>query len=135
MPKIRIWNDNVHPYTEKFGDEMIKILPGKFLDMEADDAIRFVGTYAPIELDGMGQQKPESYKKLRKEFIEPLFDDGNGSSLAKNNPAEAVKCNVCGFQAVDQWHLDGHINACHLDQMADKAEQKKRMEQVNKGKR
>ena len=135
MPKIRVWNDNMYPYTEKFGDTEIKILPGKFIDMEADDAIRFCGTYSPIELDAGGQQKPESYKKLRKEFIEPLFEDDNGSSLSTKNPGQKIKCNVCGFEAVDQWHLDGHINACHLEQMADKDEQKRRMDLVNKGKR
>lgn len=135
MPKIRIWNDNAHIYTEKFMDREIKILPGKYLDMEADEGIRFLGTYKAPELDGTGQPKPESFKKLRREIIEPLFDDGTGSSLSKKNPGERIVCNVCGFEAVDQWHLDGHINACHLNEMADKDEQKRRMEQVNKGKR
>lgn len=129
MPQIRIWNDNSVAYSEKFMDRDIKILPGKFLDMDADEGIRFLGTYRAPELDGMGKQKIESMKRLRKEIIEPLFDDGTGSSLSKNNPKESIKCNVCGFEAVDQWHLDGHINACHLNEMADKEEQKKRMAQ------
>ena len=129
MPQIRIWNDNSVAYSEKFMDRDIKILPGKYLDMDSDEGIRFLGTYRAPELDGMGQQKIESMKRLRKEIIEPLFDDGTGSSLSKNNPTEKIKCNVCGFEAVDQWHLDGHINACHLNEMADKEEQKKRMAQ------
>ena len=129
MPQIRIWNDNSVAYSEKFMDRDIKILPGKYLDMDSDEGIRFLGTYRAPELDGMGQQKIESMKRLRKEIIEPLFDDGAGSSLSKSNPTEKIKCNVCGFEAVDQWHLDGHINACHLNEMADKEEQKKRMAQ------
>lgn len=135
MPKIRIWNDNSLPYTEKFMDRNIKILPGKYIDMESDEAIRFLGTYRAPELDGMGQQKPESFKMLRKEIIEPLFDDGKGSSLSPKNPTEKIKCNVCGYEAINQWELDGHINACHLNEMADKKEQEKRMAQVNKGKK
>jgi hypothetical protein len=127
MPQIRIWNDNRVPYEEKFMDRQIKILPGKFVDMDADEGIRFLGTYRNPEFDGMGQQKVESMKMLRKELIEPLFVDDSGSSLTAKKPTQAIKCNVCGFEAVDQWHLDGHINACHLNEMADKEEQKKRM--------
>ena len=134
MPQIRIWNDNTLPYSEKFMDRDIKILPGKFIDMDADEAIRFLGTYRAPELDGMGQQKPESYKNLRKEIIEPLFDDGTGSQLNKPSQGE-FKCLVCGKQCVDEEHLDGHMNANHLNEMADKDEQKKRMERVNKARR
>ena len=130
MPKIRVWNDNTVPYTEEFMDEKITILPGKFRDMEADEAVRFVGQYRSIELDGMGNQTVESMKKLRKEIIEPLFDDGSGKFGMK--ASDDVKCNVCGKMCVDQEHLDGHVNANHLNQMADKDEQSKRMAAINK---
>jgi len=134
MPKIRVWNDNTVPYEEEFGDNNIKILPGKFLDMEADEAIRFIGQYRQPELDGMGNQLVTSMKMLRKEIIEPLFDDGSGNYLRKAT-SDDFKCNVCGKICVDQEHLDGHINAKHLNDMADKREQTKRMEAINKTKR
>ena len=133
---MRIWNDNTVAYKEEFGDKMVTILPGKFVDMEADEAVRFMGTYTAIQLDGMGNQKVESMKKLRREIIEPLFDDGSGNYLQKKTPAsDEFKCTVCGKECMDQEHLDGHINAQHLDDMVDKKEQAKRMNQINKAKR
>ena len=127
MPQIRIWNDNTVPYKELFGDDQINILPGKFIDMEADDGIRFLGTYNQPKFDGMGNPTTESLKMLRKEIIEPLFDDG---TMMPKHDGE-LTCTVCGKVCVDQEHLDGHINANHLDAMADKNEQAKRL----KGKR
>ena len=133
MPKIRIWNDNTVPYTEEFMDDTITILPGKYRDMEADEGIRFMGTFGKgIQLDGMGNPKVESLKKLRKEIIEPLFDDGSGNFGAKAANTDDFKCNVCGKICVDQEHLDGHVNANHLNEMADKKEQSKRMAAINK---
>jgi len=122
MPQIRVWNDNTLPYEEKFGDLDIKILPGKFLDMEADDATRFCGTYRQPLLDGMGNPKRESMKMLRKEFIEPLFDDGTGS-FGKGKTE--FKCEACGKVCVDQEHLDGHVAAQHLNQLADSTQTKR----------
>ncbi len=133
MPKIRIWNDNTVPYTEEFMDDTITILPGKFKDMEADEGIRFLGSFGKgMELDGMGNPKVETMKKLRKEIIEPLFDDGSGDFNRPKGGTEELKCNVCGKICVDQEHLDGHINANHLNEMADKKEQTKRMAAINK---
>jgi len=122
MPQIRIWNDNTVPYKERFREQDINILPGKFIDMEADDAIQFLGTYSPIKVDGSGNPTRESMKMLRREFIEPLFDDGTNSF----NASEDFKCNVCGKKCVDQEHLDGHINANHLNEMIDKKEAARR---------
>lgn len=135
MPKIRVWNKNTLPYTETFDDKEIKILPGKSVDMEADDAIRFMGTYKAPEYDGMGVQTRESYKMLEREHIEPLFDDGSGNFGMKAGNLDDFKCIVCGKQCVDQEHLDGHVNANHVDDMADKSEQAKRMKSMNKNKR
>jgi uncharacterized C2H2 Zn-finger protein len=132
MPKIRVWNDNTVPYTEEFMDEKITILPGKYRDMEADEANRFCGTFGNgIQLDGMGNPTVESMKMLRKEFIEPLFDDGSGKFGMKAT-SDDFKCNVCGKICIDQEHLDGHVNAQHLNEMADKTEQSKRMAAINK---
>ena len=122
MAQIRIWNDNTVPYKETFREREIHILPGKYVDMEADEATQFLGTYCPVEVDGMGNPTRESMKMLRREFIEPLFDDGTNNFKASDD----FKCNVCGKVCVDQEHLDGHINANHLDAMADPKEAAKR---------
>ena len=122
MPQIRIWNDNTVPYKETFRERDITILPGKFIDMEADEATQFMGTYSPVKVDGSGNPTRESMKMLRREFIEPLFDDGTGAKALNDD----FKCNVCGKVCVDQEHLDGHVNANHLDAMADKTEAAKR---------
>jgi hypothetical protein len=65
MAKMRVYNDNVHPYQETFKGDLVKIPPKGFVLMEEDDAILFRGTYAPITTDGDGQPLPTSYKMIR----------------------------------------------------------------------
>ena len=132
MPKIRIWNDNTVAYKENFKGEEIMILPGKYKDMEVNEGIQFLGTFKQPEYDGSGVQTIESMKKLRKEIIEPLFADPNAPKIVSDT--DSLVCPVCKKVCVDQEHLDGHINANHLNEMADKKEKARRMTQLSKGK-
>jgi hypothetical protein len=115
---VKVWNDNFLPYTEVFEDKKIHIEPQRFIVMDREKAIKFLGTYHYIELDGGGVQKPESYKKLRVERI-----DGK-QELDKIN---TLKCQGCSFIGTDKKDLDDHITEMHLDQMIDKEEYKKRL--------
>ena len=67
----RVWNDNVHPYEEEFNREIIHIPAKSYIDMEENDAKLFVRKFVKPVLDGGGTQKPESYKMLRLEMIDP----------------------------------------------------------------
>lgn len=63
---VKVWNDNVHPYKEKFRGKTIEIGPRDYVEMDLNEAHIFLGVMPPnIEVDAGGIQKPTSYKMLR----------------------------------------------------------------------
>lgn len=70
---VKVWNDNVHPFTQKFKGDTIHIPAKSFIEMAYDEAISFKGKPYPRAFDGMGQQDPKSYKMIRVEGA-PKFD-------------------------------------------------------------
>ena|SRR3990167_57390 len=110
MAQVKVFNDNVHTFRQKFMDEDIIIEPKGFILMDESKAIRFRGTYSPIELDGNGQPMPTSYKMIRLEAI-----------VKEEKAPEKFACMSCSkddFQT--QGALDQHIDAAHSEQWADK---------------
>lgn len=67
MSMVKVWNDNVHPFTQVFKGEKVHIPAKSFIEMQWDEAIEFKSYPSPMEFDGMTNQKPESYKMIRVE--------------------------------------------------------------------
>lgn len=67
--EVKVWNDNSHPYTEEFKGQKIEIPAGKFVKMEKEEAILFLGQFNSITRDVHGNPSPKSYKRLRVEEI------------------------------------------------------------------
>jgi hypothetical protein len=111
MAQVRVYNDNKFVFKQKFMDEDIVIEPGKFITMDESKAIRFRGTYSPIELDGNGQPMPTSYKMIRLEEI-------SKDSAKVQEKFMCMSCSKDDFQT--QQALDAHIDASHSAQWADK---------------
>lgn len=65
MPLVKVVNDNVHPYEERFRDQTIKIEAGKSIQMEHEDAVMFLGQMNSIKRTVDGGPDPKSFKKLR----------------------------------------------------------------------
>lgn len=120
MGLFRVVNDNVHPFQQEYKGKMIKLSAkgnGKnFVDMEYDDAIAFMGAFSPIRLDFDGQPTPESYKMLS---MVPLNDG------AEQEKEERFICQSCRHEAGSQEELDAHIEANHMQDLADKEEAEK----------
>lgn len=107
---VRVWNDNMYPHREIFGDEEIFIPAGKSIEMDAEKALQFLGQYSAMKLDADGQQKPESYKKLRIETPpEP-------EAVAQ----ESLRCNRCGYIARNKNEMDGHVFNSHMEELENK---------------
>jgi hypothetical protein len=107
---VKVVNDNVHPYKERFRDQTIYIAPRSYVEMEHGEAHLFLGTMPPnIELDGNGIQKPQSYKMLR---IEPMGG-------AATTPTPVYKCMIDGREFATQAELDEYIEENHADAIID----------------
>lgn len=109
MAQVKVFNDNKYVFKQKFMDEDIVIEPGKFILMDESKAIRFRGTYSPIELDGNGQPMPTSYKMIRLEEI--------SKETKLEEKFQCMACSKDDFQT--QKALDAHIDEAHSHIQAD----------------
>ena len=107
MGLTKVWNDNVHPHTERYKGKMITIAPKSFVEMEYDDAVIFRGQYTPIRVDGAGAPLPTSFKMIRLEHAP------QGAKL------DEIICQGCGEKQGSLQALTDHIKAKHLDQLVD----------------
>ena len=123
---VKVWNDNHFPYRETFEDQKIVIEPKRYVLMDYEKAIKFKGTFSPIEVNAGGVQKPESYKKIRLEVLK-----------STKEATEAVKyiCQSCKYLAISEEDLDTHTDEKHLDQLLDEEYKKKRLKRLEESKK
>jgi hypothetical protein len=103
MPKVKVWNDNVHDYKEKFRDENILIKAKSFIEMEEDQANIFRGTFSSFVLDGDGNHTDKGFKMIRIEKVSPT----------EIKMSDKFTCHVCQYEAVSDTGLDEHVKATH----------------------
>lgn len=115
MAKMRVYNDNVHPYQETFKGDLIKIPSKGFITMEEDDAILFRGTYAPITRDGDGQPLPTSYKMIR------VVPEGDQTQTEKSMPqfVDPVTGRIASSEAEYKAMLAEHKDSLLVDDEAE----------------
>lgn len=116
MYQVRVYNDNIYPYQEKYKGELIVIPPKQFVEMDLFDAAEFLGQYTPIVVDGGGAPLAKSFKMLR--VVRP---DG-----FKAEEKKEILCNACGKKFESTLELDAHVNEFHVENLVDEDEQKKR---------
>ena len=114
--QVRVYNDNVHPYREKFKGDEIQIPSKGFIEMDYFEAVEFRGSWSPIIVDGGGAPKPESFKMLR--IVKP--EDVVHEEVKKH------QCHSCGKEFETPEVLDKHITEFHASLIADKDEREKR---------
>jgi uncharacterized C2H2 Zn-finger protein len=116
MPMAKVYNDNILPFQQEFEGEMIRLEPNEFKIMDHEKAVLFQKKYFPIQKDAGGQQKAESFKRIRVEMI----------GYAKAEELKKFQCMACNKNFEGKKEYDDHINDFHIDQLADKEEAKKR---------
>lgn len=119
---VKVWNDNFHPYRENFEEQEIIIQANRFILMDYEKAVMFLGKISRVEVDGGGTQLPQSYKNLR---IETMKD-----TKIELGKIEKLKCIGCSFIALNEEDFENHITEMHLDQLIDKEEYKKRLKKA-----
>ena len=98
---VKVWNDNIHDFKQKFRDDVIFIPAKGFVELEEDDAHNFVCQYSPPVVDASGNQKTESYTIL------VIERDGTENKL-KLDP---FTCQACNYKGVNKKDLSVHIEA------------------------
>ena len=75
---VKVWNDNIYDYSEKFRGNLISIPAKQFIEMDEDDAHNFKVAFTFPHKDEQGRPDPRHFKKIRIEFPEdyrPLEPD------------------------------------------------------------
>lgn len=110
MPKVKVWNKNVHPYTEEFQGEKISIPANEFIMMEQEKAELFRGTFNGVLKNGDGGPDPRGFKMIRIEYA--------SSSLPVEAERDENKCIACNYKATGKADLSEHTKAMHAHQVA-----------------
>lgn len=107
---VRVVNDNVHPYTEKYRGRTIHIEPKGFVEMDANEAAHFLGTNpGTAQVDANGIPKPESFKMLRIE----------ARDTSKAQESKKWVCQKDGKEFPTQAALEKHILENYMDELDD----------------
>lgn len=109
MPIVKVWNDNVHPHTEKFKGGLISIPAKSCIEMEYEEAVEFQGQFTGVaRLAKNGAPDPAQFKMIRVErpaVIErddELVNHATGKRAAtKEELAEALR-EFAGQRAYDK---------------------------------
>lgn len=123
MAMVKVWNDNIFDYKEKFRDEKIEIKARGFVMMEEDQAHQFKCNFSSAVLDADGNKIPEGFKMIRIEKV--------GAPTVPELTDTAIKCNACGYVAQNEADLGEHSLESHShlmvkDELAESAMKDKR---------
>lgn len=102
MPQVLVRNENTHPYREKFQDRMIEIPPGETVQMDADEAKRFLSKCNGVMRDADGQPDPRGFKRLR---IESL----TGGDAPEPKAKTVYVSHIDGKEFGSKKELDAHL--------------------------
>jgi hypothetical protein len=119
--QVKVWNDNFHPYEEKFQGTFIRIEPHKCIEMDYDQAVLFLGTFIGFKRKKDGTQDPKSFKKLRidaEDKKEVIL--ARSHSMDSEDKEKVFLCHVCRKEFLTKKGLEKHIKDKHLSEMADK---------------
>lgn len=111
--KMKIYNDNVHPFQTTFKGDLYKInakdylkdASGKPVEWDLYEANDFRGQYSPILKDANELPDPRSYKMIRLEPVgKPLIEE----------KSEHV-CMRCKHVSPSAEELEAHLKYRHAD--------------------
>lgn len=105
MAKVKVWNDNKYPHTEKFKGELVTIAPQEFIEMEYEEAVEFKGNFTEPKRLGDGTHDPRFFKMIRVErpAVLPFRDENilhaTGTRVASPQELAALSAQFAHMQA------------------------------------
>lgn len=116
---VKVWNRNKFDYSEIYNGKMVEIKAHGFVEMEYEQANRFMGKISPIKKDKHGIPLPSSYKKLE---MDPE-DKRKAELCLRNETEEKLKktfvCFKCSKEFSTKTRLLAHVKENHMDDLAD----------------
>lgn len=116
---VKVYNENVYDFSQVFRDKAVFIPAKKFIEMEYDDALSFLGTYSPILKDKDGNHDPRGFKKLRIDETDAKKAKAEMFNIADERAKEVFVCHACGKEFQSKKNLMAHIKRSHSELMVD----------------
>lgn len=113
---VKVHNRNKHPFSQKIKGITYDIPAEGSLELDYDIAQSLVRAFSPIEVDYDGRALEKSYKKLEIDKDDERRYHQVGQNKAKGG---SYICQACGYVAVNQWELKGHVTDMHSTQFDD----------------
>lgn len=88
MPQVLVVNENIHPYKEKFQERLIEIPAKGQIQMDSDEARRFLASCTGQLKDGDGQPDPRGFKRLRIEALGASVERPSAKFVSMKDGAE-----------------------------------------------
>ncbi len=108
MALVKVWNDNIYLYEEKFRGRLIEIDPNSYIEMDEDEAENFKAAFTFPHRDEQGRPDPRFFKKIRieKPKVEESADDNlichaNGQKVSSVDELTKVLSNFSHMLAKD----------------------------------
>lgn len=126
MAQVKVWNDNEFDHVEEFKGDKVTIPAGKFVLMNSDEAVQFLGQYFPVKRDVNGQGTKASYKMLR---LTP-HETAEGDAKDETPKVDPLKCVACAYKASGaadfKEHMKTHADALVVDEEAEREIKKRK---------
>ena len=118
--RVKVWNRNIYPFSQVFKGDKIFIEPGKFIEMDYDEAVLFKSSATPIVRDTSGQDDPRFFKMIEidPEDVKRIYDFRSNNANTDPSIMKYV-CHMCTKEFVTKKGLLKHIKTNHLDAMGD----------------
>lgn len=90
MAIVKVWNDHTLEHVEKFKNEVKRIPPGGYIEMDYIDAIEFKGQYFGMRMLGPNHPDPKTFKMIRvEEPSAPVVKEDPNMFHATGKPASS----------------------------------------------
>lgn len=117
--QVKVWNDNVYPFTQELAGKVYRIPAKEYLEMDEEEADKLVKAFSPIRVNYDGAAEAASYKMLRVDQNDLKNIKDKRENKAKSG---SYVCQACGYIASNKWELNGHIIDLHKDSFEDRDE-------------
>jgi hypothetical protein len=100
MGLVRVWNENDYVFVDPdFQGTKVTVEPGNYIEMDEDDASKFLAKYSPVRKTADGHNfDPRCFKKLRIETLRQELADSadliNHATGKVHETEESLKAEV-----------------------------------------
>lgn len=115
---VRVWNKNEFEYKERFKGNWIIIAPKKCIEMDYEEAVKFLGQATPILKMKDGRQDPKSYKWLQIDPEDRIRAEASIRGEHESKSEKVYACMKCNKEFKHKKALLTHIKEKHYEDLA-----------------